>query len=46
MDSYLRVLRRCYGAYCDRFQAVAEADGRAGKVEFKVCTSHCMLHET
>lgn len=31
VDSYLRVLRRCYGAYCDRFEAVAAAAGRSGK---------------
>ena len=31
VDSYLRTLRRCYGALCDRFEASAAAAGRSGK---------------
>lgn len=31
VDSYLRTLRRCYGAFCDRFEEVAAAAGRSGK---------------
>ncbi len=31
VDSYLRTLRRCYAAYCARFEAVAATAGRSGK---------------
>lgn len=31
MDSYLRVLRLCYGAFCDRFEARAPRNRLTGK---------------
>ena len=43
VDSYLRTLRRCYGALCDRFEANAAAAGKSGKAaRFSIDRCCCM----